>query len=714
MISHALSKALRGLAIGCAAAAVGAALWLTGLLSGFEDKTWDIRAQLMARKGAATDQIALIFIDQPSLDWALRENDMSWPWPRGAYVPIVDFCARAGAKALIFDMLYTDPSREGVFDDEDFGAAIAASGRVATAVFLTGEEAKDTRWPPDIPQPGISVSGLEEWVKKERPARLSFPNASFVIQEIGARTRIIGNSNIDDDADGVYRRAGLFSLFDGRVVPSLALAAYLTGNPGSHELSIQSGVLRIDARRVPIDSEGRAILRFRGPTQTHQARPAASVIQSELRIEAGETPDLDPSVFKDKYVFVGGTAAGLYDLRPTPMAGSYPGVEVHATALDNLLSGDYERPVPPWATLLLLIVLCAGAAISAYMVSGAVKSALVYVAFIPVAPALGFAAYAMGFWLQMAALELGVIFSLISGSLANYATEGKQKRFLKNAFRQYLSPVVIEKAIQHPETLQLGGESRELTIFFSDLQGFSTISQDLTPDALTSLLNEYLTPMTDIIMEEGGYVDKYEGDAIMAFWNAPVSQGDHALRALRAALRCQEELERMRPGLQARVGKPFHMRIGLNSGPATVGNMGSTKRFNYTAMGDSVNLASRLEGVNKQFGTYTCASEDTISLAGGTFASREIGRVTVVGRSEPVRIHEPMDRTVFAAREKGLREFGRGLELFYAGRFAQARGIFSGLAASDPPSASYAAKCGELEASPPRGPWTGVWTMTSK
>ena len=714
MASHSLRRVAQGLLIGLAAAAVGAVLWLTGTLEGFEDKTWDIRAQLLERKGPASSQIALIFIDQPSLDWALRENDMTWPWPRAAYVPIVDFCARAGAKALVFDMLYNDPSREGVFDDEALGSAMTANGRVASAIFLTNEEAKDSRWPDGIPEPEISVSGLDEWMKKDRPSGLSFSMASFTIPEIGTQVRMLGNSNIRADPDNVYRRAGLFNLFDGRVVPTLALAAYLTGNPGAHDLGITRGLMSVDGLRVPIDSEGRAILRFRGPTQTHFALPAAAVIQSELRIEDGEKPDVDPSVFKGKYVFVGGTAAGLYDLRPTPMAGSYPGVEVHATALDNLLSADFERPVPAWITLALLGVLCAGAAVAAYMISGAARSALVYVLFIPAAPALGFAAYAAGYWVQMVALELGVILSLVSGSLVNYATEGRQKRFLKNAFRQYLSPVVIEKAIQHPETLRLGGESRELSIFFSDLQGFSTISQDLAPDALTSLLNEYLTPMTDIIMEEGGYVDKYEGDAIMAFWNAPVSQEDHGARALRAALRCQEELDRMRPGLQARVGKPFHMRIGLNTGLATVGNMGSTKRFNYTAMGDSVNLASRLEGVNKQFGTYTCASADTIALAGAEHASRELGRVTVVGRSEPVTIHEPMTRAAFAGREAVLKEFGRGLSLYYAGRFAEARLVFSGQAETDPPSASYAVKCAEQEASPPTGTWTGVWSMTSK
>ena len=195
-----------------------------------------------------------------------------------------------------------------------------------------------------------------------------------------------------------------------------------------------------------------------------------------------------------------------------------------------------------------------------------------------------------------------------------YTTEGRQKLFIKNAFKQYLSPAVIEELIQHPERLKLGGERRVLSIFFSDLEGFTGISEGLEPEELTALLNEYLSAMTDIIQEEGGTVDKYEGDAIIAFWNAPLLQPDHAERCVRAALRCQEKLAEMRPAFRERIGKDLRMRIGINSGPAVVGNMGSHTRFDYTMLGDAVNLAARLEGINKQFGTYTILSQATLDL----------------------------------------------------------------------------------------------------
>ncbi len=235
---------------------------------------------------------------------------------------------------------------------------------------------------------------------------------------------------------------------------------------------------------------------------------------------------------------------------------------------------------------------------------------------LPVAGAL--VAYEGGFWLPLMVQEAAVILAVAMGLLVNYATEGRQKKFIKNAFKQYLSPAVIEQLIQHPERLQLGGERKVLSIFFSDLQGFTSISEGLAPEDLTVLLNEYLSAMTDIIQAEGGTVDKYEGDAIIAFWNAPLDIPDHAQRVVRAALECQRTLAEMRPAIRSRIGKDLLMRIGINTGPAVVGNLGSHTRFDYTMLGDAVNLAARLEGANKEFGTYTMISQATRDLIGSS------------------------------------------------------------------------------------------------
>lgn len=710
-----LRKVLQGILMGAIGSVLALALWLPGGLDRFEAGTWDLRARLFARPGKATGSVVTILLDQKSLEWGKKVNGLSWPWPREIYGAISDFCARAGAKALVIDVLFTEPSVYGVSDDQAFAAAAAKNGRIVAAMNFGSEQATEKSWPADDPRPPISVAGLQDWVRDVRPKRLSYPLAEFPIPEVFKSVNILANAYLSPDAvDRVYRRGLLFNTFDGRVEPSEALAAYVAGNPGTHQFSIRRGELILDGVTIPLDGEGRTILRYRGPSKTHAAYAADAIVQADVQIQDGQTPAVDPALFRAKYVFFGFSAPGLFDLKPSPMKGDYPGVEIHATMLDNILSGDFMRPWPVVATILLLLLLCIGSAMAASAASGAGVSAIIYVLFIPMAPALGLAAYALGYWLQMVVLELGVVFSLVGSSLASYATEGQQKRYLKGAFRQYLSPAFIEQLIAHPERLSLGGERREITMFFSDVQGFTTISEKLPADELSKLLNDYLSPMTDIIQEEGGTIDKYEGDAIIAFWNAPLQQEDHAVRGVRAALRCQAKLAELRPQFRERIGRDMLVRIGMNSGPASVGNFGSKTRFDYTMLGDQVNLAARLEGINKQFGTYFMISAATVEKIAGAFPARELSRVAVVGRKEPVTVYEPMFPEEFAARKQTLEVFDRGLKEFYAGRFTEAERIFEGVASVDPPAESYAKKCRQLAASPLEPGWNGVWVMTEK
>jgi adenylate cyclase len=685
----------------------------------FEYRTWDLRARLLERPGNATSQVVTIMIDDKSLAWGKDVNGLSWPWPRELYGIVADFCKQGGAKALVFDVLYTEPSSYGVDDDKAFADGLRRSGNAIGAMQLSSGAAAGLaeKWPAEAAAPAITIDGLTAWLAKSRPSGMLFRSAELAIPGLLSSTRYIANTNLPaDSADGVYRREPLFSIFDNRVIPSEALAAWLVGHPGETPLSIKPGQFTVGSTFVPIDSNGCAILRYRGPTLTHHGYSAAAVLQAYQQIADGKAPVLDPSVFKDKYVLFGFTAPGLLDLKPTPMSRSlqYPGVEINATMLDNLLSGDFMRPMSAAATVLLLLLLCLGAGVACSAVSGATRNALIYVAFVPLVPALGIAFYALGWWMQLVVVELGTLFSLVGSSLVSYATEGQQKRYIKSAFKQYLSPTIIEELIAHPESLKLGGEKRDLSIFFSDLQGFTSISEVLTPEELTLLLNDYLTAMTDIIQEEGGTIDKYEGDAIIAFWNAPLSQDDHAVRAVRAALRCQAKLDEMRPILRARVKKDLYKRIGINSGPAVVGNFGSHTKFNYTMLGDAVNLASRLEGVNKQFKTYTMISAMVKERLGGAFPLRELSRIAVVGRKEPVTVFEPMTQETYNRRRSTLDVFDKGLRDYYAGNFEGARLIFESIAAQDPPASCYAEKCRKLAAEPPQDGWSGVWVMTEK
>ncbi|MCE5281688.1 MAG: adenylate/guanylate cyclase domain-containing protein [Deltaproteobacteria bacterium] len=712
-LSPAAKKALQGLGAGLIGFAVASILWLPGWLERWELKTWDWRVHLLARPAPATDRIRLILLDQESLDWGKRENGLGWPWPREMYGLILDYCRRQEAKAVIFDVLYTEPSTYGVEDDVAFGKAIRNGPPFVGALFLSRTAGTESRWPTAIPDTHIEIRGLDGWLKGPGATEITFPRAAFPVPEVAAASRILADTHLNPDRDNVYRRVKLLGLFDGQVLPTPALGALLAAKPGTR-LSLSRDALSVAGRPIPIDVSGNAILNFRGPSGTHRAYSAAAVIQSELRIRQGETPPIaGEGLFKDRYVFFGFTAPGLFDLRPAPVSGVYPGVEIHATSLDNLLAGDFMRPVHdgPVLALTLLLVLLAG--ILTARVTGILKGLLVYGIFLVLPVLTTLAAYTAGFWLPLVVQETAVVVTLFCAGVIYYTTEGRQKLFIKNAFKQYLSPAVIEELIRYPDRLKLGGERRPLSIFFSDLEGFTGISEGLEPEALTALLNDYLSAMTDIIHEEGGTVDKYEGDAIIAFWNAPLPQEDHAVRCVRAALRCQAKLSELRPLFRERIGKDLWMRIGLNSGPAVVGNMGSHTRFDYTILGDAVNLASRLEGINKQFGTYTICSRATLELLGGAFPSRELSRVSVVGRKEAVVIHEPMFPAEYEARREDLALFALGLTAFYEGRFAEAESLFAPLAEKDPAARAYLEKCRSLVMQPPEA-WQGVWAVTTK
>jgi adenylate cyclase len=291
-----------------------------------------------------------------------------------------------------------------------------------------------------------------------------------------------------------------------------------------------------------------------------------------------------------------------------------------------------------------------------------------------------------------------------------------QRRFIKSAFSQYLSPLVIDQLVANPGLLNLGGEKREISIFFSDVQGFTTISEKFKddPPKLTELLNDYLSFMTDTILETGGTIDKYEGDAIIAFWNAPLNFEDHAARAIRASLSCQTKLAKRQEFFEEKFGVRLLTRIGLNTGYAVVGNMGSSKRFDYTMLGDAVNLAARLEGLNKHFGTYLMCSNETFSQARNSeaFCGRKLAQVAVVGKKEAVTVWEPMPEETFKEKQAIIRDFDEARELFYAAKFTEALSLFQTIEKADSPAGFYAEQCRYYIERP--NEWKGHWEAKSK
>ena len=701
-MSRGLKKILAGITIGFIGTLLAVGALTTGLLDTLENVTFDLRARVLAKPGAATDQIAVILLDQKSLDWAQESFGLGWPWPRQAYAPLVDFCREAGVASLAFDVVFTEPSVYGVHDDKTLSDSFAALGRVVLAADFARHDGTAKKWPRHIPAPIFPLSGT--------PNVPSASVATFPIPDLTGGITSIGNVNVSPDADTIYRRFPLLIRFDNRYVPSLPLAASLVAEPTS--INLRRNALIFGTTPVPITDKGLAILNFRG-NNAYSTYSAAAVMESGMRLAEGQKPIIDPKEFEGKYVLFGFSATGLYDLRPTPLGGVTPGVMVNATALDNLLSGDFMRMsgIATDIAITLAFAILAGLSVTIFQSLWLTVATSAVALTAPVG--LAMASYSIGIWSNLAVPLAGCMTSLFLAGAFKYATEGRQKQFIKSAFKQYLSPHVIDQLLQNPDRLTLGGERRELTIFFSDLEGFTSISEGLTPEELTSVLNDYLTAMTDIIQGTGGTVDKYEGDAIIAFWNAPVDQPDHAGRGVRAALMCQEKLAQMRPELRERTGKDFRMRIGLNTGPAVVGNLGSHTRFDYTMLGDSVNLAARLESINKQFGTYTMISQATLEQLDGKTPTRELSCIRVVGKNEAVTVFEPFTPEVFLSRQEILDTFSLGLKEFYKGDFEQATALFKIIASDDPPAARYLDKCLELIKTPP-DIWDGVWTMINK
>lgn len=671
-----------GLLIGLAAAALGLGLGAAGLLDGVERAAWDWRVRALARPSDATGDIVLILLDQPSLDWGELENGLGWPWPRQVWAPVLDFCRRGGAGVVAFDILFTEASTYGVEDDALLGAAAADGGRFVAARTL-------------LLEPGSLDAG---------------PGAA-PIPELAAAAARIANVTDTPDPDGVFRRAGLVRRHEGALVPSLGLAAWMLRAGVSDAPVLDGGRLRVGDRAVPVAADGSALLRYRGGPGTYATFSVAAVIQSELRLLAGEAPVLDPETLRGKVVLVGYSAPGLKDLRATPLSPTAPGAVVHAAVVDDLLADDFMTPAPALWTSLAVLLAGLGAALLVTRSAGARRGALGAAAALLAPGALGLGTYAAGLGWPVVPLQTAVAAAVLGGFVRNYATEGRQRRFLKTAFRHYLSPAVIERILVDPDALKLGGERRELTIMFSDLAGFTALSEGMEPEALTTLLNDYLTDMTDIVLEEGGTLDKYEGDAILAFWNAPLAQPDHAARACRAAVRCQRKLAERRPEFRARCGRDLTMRVGLHTGEVVVGNMGSRQRFDYTVLGDAANLASRLEGANKAFGSATLISGATLAAAAGAAQVRDLGTCAVVGRREPVPVHE-LTGLAGDATPAGHDAFAAALGRLQAGELPAAADAFAALAADDPVAAVFAGRCRDALAAGEA--FRGHWNLTSK
>ena len=644
-----------------------------------ESKTYDNRMLLTADTVPSSSDIYFIIIDQESLDWAKQEKGWSWPWPRESYAQMVEFLSAGKVKSIAFDMIYSEPSIYGEKDDLIFARAMENAQNVFQTIFVYTENGKE---------------------------KVVLP-----IDSIKNSAAALGNITSCKDDDDIIRRARISYKFNGTEYPALGFLPVWNES--------------FDKSKLPLQKDETVLLRYKKSINDYQPYSMKQILQSYDNWKQGKDSLLVPEDFEDGYVFFALYAPGLFDICSTSVSQVYPGVGVHITSLDNYLNDCFVKKVPTFISLLWFLILAlAGSFIvtiaqkikkQSQHLTFVILSLFIFASFGFFVPYLVFIP---GFWLPCVAPLVGFFISFIFTLAFNYSIEGKQRRFIKSAFSQYLSPTVIETLISEPNQLKLGGERREISIYFSDVQGFTTISEKLaeTPEKLSEVLNKYLSSMTEIILETGGTIDKYEGDAIIAFWNAPLSQENHAERALTAAIRCQQKLQEIRDELEQMCGKKIYQRIGLNTGFAVVGNMGSQSRFDYTMLGDSVNLASRLEGLNKQFGTYTMCSAATMEQYkkfSNNLKFRKLANVAVVGKSEPVIVYEPFEINEYNQKKEIIENFEQGLEFFANGDFKTAHSIFEKTATTDIPSQIYLEKCNFYIQNPPEN-WQGVWTAETK
>ncbi len=669
-----------------------------------------------------------------------------WPWPRTLFARLVDRLADGGAGVIAFDIVFAEPDRlsaaglrsawrdrpeldrltlllDALPDPDGALAASMAKTKAVAAFALTtqvGGHAPAEKW----------GEGAETGADP-RPFVRRFAGAVPSLPVIEAAAQGNGSVNVLPDPDSTVRRIGLLYRLGDRLYPSLAAEAVRlaeaapnyeiksSGASGEWSFGERTGIvaLRIGTRVVPTDADG-ALRIYDSGHRPQRSLPAWQVLEGTF----------DTAAVAGRIVLIGSSAAAIGDIRATPLEPAQPGVEIHAQAIEQILAGPFLQR-PDWITgaELLFLAVFGLLLIVALRRAGALWSLLIALAAAGGAVAASWLAFSrLGLLVDPLYPCLATLLVYLSGSLLGYLRTEREKRFVRTVMSRYLAPAWVAELGRRPERLRLGGELRDLTVLFSDIRGFTQIAERLDPQALTRLVNRFLTPLTRVIQDSGGTVDKYMGDCIMAFWNAPLDVPGHGRAALAAALEMRAALQRLNRELKMEAihagGEPIVLAagIGLNSGRACVGNMGSEQRLDYSVIGDTVNIASRLEGLTRVYGVDIILGEETAGQAAG-FALLELDVVRVKGRETPLRIFTVLgDGGAAATRHFEMLATGTAamLSAYRSREWDAAR---AALQACRPIEASLAAfydlyegRIGLYEQAPPPADWDGVFTATTK
>lgn len=604
-------------------------------------------------------------------------------------------------------------------------------------------------------QEGLEDPSFEIWAEnfKQNSYQSTMSLADMWVMNtdlISAGAKHTAFFNAYQDPDGSIRRARLLVRTGTHYMPALAFKAFLLAQGLAPEMDLKYdltlgrkavqtlGFINSETGEregsLPVDRSGNLIINYAGPQKMFPYismadlltdTPTAPIEQLEYDPQSERWAEVKRTVnksefLKDKILIFGATAKAIYDLRVTPFDENFPGAETHVNIVDNLLRNDFlfSSRAEEWKMPVFLLIL--GIALSLLISNlGAISGILLTIAVMA-----GTIAFDQFYFFQQG-LVVAIIFPIsligslyVSLTFYKYFTEERGKKELKQTFQKYVSPAVVDEILADPENIELGGKKLRMTVFFSDVRGFTTISEKLDPRALSDLLNFYLTPMTELVFENRGTLDKYMGDAVMAFFGAPIHYADHAKFGCRCALQSLEKLKEIQAELKKKGLPMIDIGIGLNTGDMSVGNMGSETVRSYTVMGDAVNLGSRLEGINKQYGTRIIISEFTYEDVKDDFVCREVDLVRVKGKVLPVKIYELVaEKRVNEETAQVLKHFNSGYEMYHKKAFQEAINEFHKALSVNPEDACsklYIERCEDFISTPPPEDWDGVFVMTSK
>ncbi len=669
------------------------------------------------------EKIVLVSIDEKSLSY-FNSNGMYWPWPREFYQIVTDYFHQSGAELIVYDILFDTPDFDrrnlsGTMSDQRFLQSLQQSNNAILAF-------KSTKYEDSTGKLSINNDSLIKHynIKNDPPYQEPHLITSKPLDEFANAATGLGNTVMSPDEDGLIRSVHLFdSLAHKGFVPTISMAAYLELKPDSVSLAWTPDGLRVGDQNIPLQDNGDYLINWYekggvrdGTFPYYSFQAIVKSATSKMRNQDAEV-SIPPSALKDKIIIVGASAAGLGDIKSTPMSSleAFPGMEIQATLLNNLIGNNFITQPSTWIAILILLLISMGIPFTIAN-SRPSKGAAAIVGILLMLIAAGLALFIYERIWFSTGLYLILTTVAYSGSAAyKYFAEEKQKKEIRSAFGQYVQPEFVEQLIAQPDLLKLGGQKKRLTVLFSDIAGFTSISEKKEPEELVSFLNEYLGAMTDIIFEHSGTVDKYIGDAVMAFWGAPIDQDNHAELACRSTLKMMQKVKELAPQ-----DTNIHSRFGIATGDMIVGNIGSFNRFNYTVLGDTVNLAARLEAANKQFGSSTMIAEQTYQEVKDIFYARQLDFLVVKGKTKPVRVYELMGEQSDPSTgklEKIISIYQKGLDLYLNREWDKAIKQFQevlSLKPEDGPSATYIERCKKFKEEPPPKDWDGVFHLKTK